>query len=64
MAKRVMDPFFKNLEELQRGILKIVIKGKKRIVQNVPIQVAISVYSIAKYSLCVMNFLESLKRAG
>ena len=50
IEKHVMDPHFKNLEELQGGIYDVV-KNKRRIVQDTPLQVAISIYSLAKYNL-------------
>ena len=50
LSKHVRDPFFKSMEELDGGIFE-VIKGKRRVVQDTPVQVAISVYSMAKFSL-------------
>ena len=38
------------MEELDGGIFEIF-KGKMKVVQDIPIQVAIAVYSMAKYSL-------------
>ena len=57
IEKHVTDPHFKNLEELQGGIYEVV-KTKTRVVQDTPLQVAITVYSMAKYNLIKFwNFL-------
>ena len=50
LSRHVRDPFFKSLEELDGGIFEIV-KGKRSVIQDTAIQVAIGVYSMAKYSL-------------
>ena len=52
LAKHIQDPFFKSVEELDGGIYEIV-KKKRKIVQDIPVQIAIAVYSMAKYSLIV-----------
>ena len=58
LSKHVRDPFFKSLEELDGEIFEVV-KGKRKIIQDTPIQVAIAVYSMAKFSL--IEFWEFLK---
>ena len=58
LDKHIRDPFFKNVEELGGGLFEVV-KGKRRVVQDTPIQVAIAVYSMAK--LCLLEFWLFLK---
>ena len=58
LSRHIRDPYFKSIEGLKGGIFEVV-KGKRRIVQDTPIQVAIAVYSMAKYSL--IEFWELLK---
>jgi hypothetical protein len=50
ISRHISDPFFKSLEELSGGIYEVV-KGKRKVIQDTPVQVAIAVYSMAKYSL-------------
>ena len=50
LSKYIHDPFFKSMEELNGGIYEVV-RGKRRVIQDTPIQVAIGVYSMAKLSL-------------
>ena len=58
IGRHLRDPFFKSMEELDGGIFEIV-KGKRKIVQDTPIQVAIATYSMAK--MCLLNFWVFLK---
>ena len=58
LSKHVRDPFFKSVEQLGGGIYEVV-KGKRRIIQDTPIQVAIGVYSMAKLRL--LEFWKFLK---
>ena len=58
LDKHIRDPFFKSVEELGGGLFEVV-KGKRRVVQDTPIQVAIAVYSMAK--LCLLEFWKFLK---
>ena len=58
LSKHVCDPFFKSLEELDGNIFEVV-KGKRKVVQDTPVQVAIAVYSMAK--LCLIEFWLFLK---
>ena len=50
ISRHVRDPFFKNIEELGGGIYEVV-KGKRKVIQDTPVQVAIAVYSMAKFNL-------------
>ena len=50
LHRHTADPFFKSMEELDNGMYEIV-KKKRKVIQDAPIQVAIAVYSMAKYSL-------------
>ena len=50
LGRHLRDPFFKSMEELNGGIYEIC-KGKRKIIEDVPIQVAIAVYSTAKLYL-------------
>ena len=58
VSKHLRDPFFKSIEELGGGICEIV-KSKRKIVQDTPIQVAIAVYSRAK--MLLLDFWVFLK---
>ena len=52
------SPFFKTIEKLEGDIYEVV-KGKKKVVIDTPITIAIAVYSYAKLSL--INFWEFLR---
>ena len=58
ISNHVRDPFFKSMEELNGGIFEIV-KGKRRIIFDTPIQIALTVYSLAKLNL--LQFWKFLK---
>ena len=58
LSKHVRDPYFKSMEELNGGIYEIV-KGKRRVVLDTPVQIAINVYSLAKLNL--LRFWKFLK---
>ena len=59
VARHIRDPFFKSLDELEGGIYEVV-KKKRRVVLDTPIQIAIAVYSYAKLSL--LEFWEFLEK--
>ena len=61
VAKHLRDPFFKSMEQLDDGPDAIyeIVKAKRKIVQDNPIQVAIAVYSRAK--MLLLDFWVFLK---
>ena len=61
VAKHLRDPFFKSMEQLDGGPDGIyeIVKAKRKIVQDNPIQVAIAVYSRAK--MLLLDFWVFLK---
>ena len=50
ISRHVCNPFFKNIEELGGGIYEVV-KGKRKVIQDTPVQVAIKVYLLAKFDI-------------
>ena len=44
VSRNVRDPYFKSMEQLNGQIYEII-KGKRKVIQDTPIQVAIGVYS-------------------
>ena len=57
LDRHIQDPLFKSMEELNDGIYEVV-KGKRKVILDTPLQVGIAVYSYAKLSLlCFWEFL-------
>ena len=50
ILRHLPDPFFKTIEELSGSIYE-VLKSKRKVIQDTPVQVAIAVYSMAKFNL-------------
>ena len=59
LDKHIQSPFFKSIEEVEGGIHE-VIKAKKKVIIDTPVQVASAVYSYAK--LALINFWEFLNK--